>query len=166
MADRPHVHQRRASMTYVVIVSLQIFVTLFFLGDVVTDIAQYGLGPHLWIEMAAVAALMIGIIFGTLQIRWLVMRVRRDAAAVAAVQGALADLIRHRFDEWGLTSAEADVALFALKGCDAAEIARLRGSASGTVRAQLASIYAKAGVSSQVELMAQFLDELVVRKGA
>ena len=66
-----------------------------------------------------------------------------------------------RFGEWGLTAAEGDVALFALKGCDAAEIARLRGAAQGTVRAQLSQVYAKAGVSSQAGLVSLFLDDLL-----
>jgi DNA-binding CsgD family transcriptional regulator len=60
-----------------------------------------------------------------------------------------------------LTAAEADVALFAIKGCDAAEIAHLRGAALGTVRAQLTRVYAKAGVNSQSALVALFLDELI-----
>jgi DNA-binding CsgD family transcriptional regulator len=51
--------------------------------------------------------------------------------------------------------------LFALKGCDAAEIAKMRNAAQGTVRAQLSSIYAKAGVSSQAALVSLFFDELL-----
>lgn len=60
-----------------------------------------------------------------------------------------------------LTAAECDVALFALKGCDAAEIARLRGAAQGTVRAQLSQVYAKAGVTSQAGLVSLFLEDLL-----
>ncbi len=86
---------------------------------------------------------------------------RLDEAAVATARGAMSDLVRQRFLDWQLTGAEADVALFALKGFDAAEIARLRGAASGTIRAQLASIYAKAGVHSQVGLMATMVEDLV-----
>lgn len=53
------------------------------------------------------------------------------------------------------------MALFALNGCDIAEIARLRGAAAGTVRAQLTRVYAKAGVSSHSALVALFLDDLI-----
>ena len=60
-----------------------------------------------------------------------------------------------------MSRAERDVATFALKGCTIGEIAALRGSAEGTVRAQLSQVYAKAGVSSHALLMATFLDELV-----
>lgn len=86
---------------------------------------------------------------------------RVSRAPMAAPKGALADLARLRFSDWKLTAAEADVALFALKGCDVAEIAALRGAAAGTVRAQLARVYAKAGVRSQSALMALFMEELV-----
>ena len=52
-------------------------------------------------------------------------------------------------------------ALFALKGCDVAEIAQLRGAAQGTVRAQLSQVYAKAGVTSQAGLVSLFLEDLL-----
>jgi DNA-binding CsgD family transcriptional regulator len=160
MIRRHRLMERRASLIFVVVL-LQSIAALFFLGDVVGDVKLGAWGAHLWVEGAAALALMIGVLFGALQIRWLLRRIRQDAAAVAAGQGALAALVRLRFQEWELTAAEADVALFALKGCDVAEIARLRGSASGTVRAQLARVYAKAGVGSQAGLMALFLEDLV-----
>ena len=62
-------------------------------------------------------------------------------------RGAFAEIIATRFGQWGLTAAESEVALFTLKGCETAEIASLRGVAEGTVRAQLTSVYTKAGVS-------------------
>jgi len=71
-----------------------------------------------------------------------------------------------RFAEWKLTPAEADVAMFALKGCDAAAIAEMRGAATGTVRAQLARVYAKAGVSSRADLVSLFFDDLLDGLGA
>src|SRR5690606_35999808 len=88
-------------------------------------------------------------------------RARYDEALIASTRGVIADLMRQRFEDWRLTPAEADVALFALKGCDIAQIADLRGSAEGTVRAQLARVYAKAGVRGQSGLIALFLDELI-----
>lgn len=57
----------------------------------------------------------------------------------------------------------AGVALFALQGFGVSEIAELRNSAPGTVRAQLARVYGKAGVNSQLELMALFTDDLIGR---
>lgn len=144
-----------------VLVALQALAATFFLIDLVGDVLAEGLGAHLLIEAFAALALLMAVVLGAFQVRSLIAAARRDEAAIAAARGALSDLIRLRFDGWQLTPAEADVALFALKGCDVAEIAALRGSASGTIRAQLARVYAKAGVASQTGLIAQFFDELV-----
>jgi len=76
--------------------------------------------------------------------------------------GAFFDLIEVRFAEWGLTPSEAEVALFTLKGLDTADIATARGAAQGTVRAQLAKVYAKAGVSSRGQLTSSFIEDLLM----
>ncbi len=144
-----------------IVVALLFLITIFFLLDFVGDVSHDGWAPHLIVEGLAAFGLLVSVLFGAAQIRWLVLRARQDEAAVATARGAMTDLIRLRFAEWRLTAAEADVALFALKGCDVAEIARFRNAAAGTVRAQLARIYAKAEVKSQVALMALFMDELV-----
>jgi DNA-binding CsgD family transcriptional regulator len=65
------------------------------------------------------------------------------------------------FTEWGLTAAERDVALFALKGMSIAEIAELRQTSQGTVKAQTNAIYRKAGVSGRPQLLSLFVDELM-----
>jgi len=160
MLQRRRALETRITMIAVIVI-LQLAATLFFLADVAGDARADGTGPHLFAEAAAVLALLTGVLFGAAQIRWLVLRARQDEAAVAAARGALAGLVRQRFLDWRLTAAEADVALFALKGCDVAEIAGLRGAAPGTVRAQLARVYAKAGVRSQSALIALFMEELV-----
>ena len=76
-------------------------------------------------------------------------------------KGALGELVQMRFREWSLSSAEQEVALFALKGCSVTEIARMRGAANGTVRSQLSQIYTKAGVTSQAMLVSLFFDDLL-----
>lgn len=63
--------------------------------------------------------------------------------------------------EWKLTPAEAEVAFFALKGRDVAEIAQLRGAAAGTIRSQLNQVYAKAGAVSQAMLVSLFIEDLL-----
>jgi DNA-binding NarL/FixJ family response regulator len=83
-------------------------------------------------------------------------RLHRKATAMTVVV-ALQALTAMLF----LADFGADVALFAIKGCDAAEIAHLRGAALGTVHAKLTRVYAKAGVNSQSALVALFLDELI-----
>lgn len=160
---RRALEQRAAAITFVVV--LQALATIFFVADVAGDIATDGWSMHLLVETGATMALVAGVVFGSLQLRWLILRTRLDETAVATARGAMSDLVRQRFLDWELTGAEADVALFALKGFDAAEIALLRGAASGTIRSQLARIYAKAGVHSQVGLMALMVEDLVDGEG-
>ena len=160
MQERRRSLERRAVAT-TFLVTLQTLATIFFIADVVGDIAEDGWSMHLLVETGATVALLAGVVFGALHLRWLILRARLDETAVATARGAMSDLIRQRFLEWQLTGAEADVALFALKGFDAAEIAHLRGAASGTIRAQLARIYARADVHSQVSLMAVMVEDLV-----
>lgn len=160
MEKRARRLERKAAGMSVLTV-LQALVCTFFLADVVGDVAAEGIGPHLAIEAFAVIGLLVAVVLGALQAREYTAAARRDEAAVAAAQGALSELIRMRFAAWRLTPAEADVALFALKGCEVGEIARLRGSAAGTVRAQLARVYAKSGVDSHSGLIALFLEELI-----
>lgn len=144
-----------------IIVALQSLAALFFIADVLNDAASSEGANHLLVEALAVVALLVAVLVGAFQIRSLVLAARQDELAVALTQGAAADLITLRFAQWNLTKAEADVALFALKGCDVHQIAGLRGAAEGTVRAQLTKVYAKAGVNSQSALVASFLDEII-----
>jgi DNA-binding CsgD family transcriptional regulator len=71
------------------------------------------------------------------------------------------DIMGERFDEWGLTPAERDVALFAIKGLSIADIAQMRETSEGTVKAQTAAIYRKAGVSGRSQLLSLFIDDLM-----
>lgn len=144
-----------------IVVAAQALAAMFFTLDVLGDLAERNHGGHLLIEGAAVVALIVAVGLGAFQTRALILTARHDETAVALARGAATDLIRLRFEQWRLTPAEADVALFALKGCDAGEIAAMRGAATGTVRAQLTKVYGKAGVSSQSSLIALFLEDLI-----
>ncbi len=69
-------------------------------------------------------------------------------------------ILRHAHD-WGLSQAEADVAIFVAKGFSNAEIAEMRGSAITTVKSQLGRIYQKSGLDSRYQLIAFVTDEVV-----
>jgi len=69
--------------------------------------------------------------------------------------------LQERFAEWELTPAEKDVALFSIKGLSTADIAGLRSTSEGTVKAQTNAIYRKAGVSGRPQLLSLFIDELM-----
>lgn len=140
---------------------VQSMAAVFFLGDALADIIEDGLGPHVFFEALIASALVLGVIFGVIALRRTLDRMGAQEAALAAAKGALADVILAQFTAWGLTPAERDVGFLALKGLDVAEIAALRGAASGTVRAQLTRIYSKAGVSGRAQFAAFFVEDLL-----
>jgi DNA-binding CsgD family transcriptional regulator len=80
---------------------------------------------------------------------------------VSMAASALHDVIDAHFRDWGLTASEADVAWFTVKGLSIADIARLRGSAEGTVKSQLNAIYRKAGVANRGELLSLLIEDLM-----
>jgi len=160
MIERRRLSRRNAKLLAAIVI-MQAMAAAFFIVDAGGDAIDDGWDWHIVIEGATALSLFAGILFGAWQVRGLLLRAQQDEAAVATARGAMAELIRLRCAEWQLTGAEADVALFALKGCDVAEIARMRGAAAGTVRAQLANAYRKAGVRSQAGLIALFVEDLV-----
>ena len=51
--------------------------------------------------------------------------------------------------------------MFAIKGLSTREIAELRDTSEGTVKAQTNAIYKKAGVSGRSQLLSLFIDDLM-----
>lgn len=143
------------------LVALQVAAALFFLVDAWIDLAEGDRGPHVAVEGVIAIALIVGVGFGAMTLRQMVREASLARRALVMARSAMGEVIVRQFSAWGLTGAESDVALFLLKGFDIGEIATLRGVATGTVRAQLAGIYAKAGVGSQAQLMSHFLDALI-----
>lgn len=135
---------------------------VFFIADVAQDLIWVGFSPHSVLEAVVAVALIVGTMFGALQMRQVLQRIRQAETAISVASGAFFDLIDARFKEWGLTPSEAEVALFTLKGLDIADIASARGAAQGTVRAQLTKVYAKAGVSGRGQLTSMFIEDLLI----
>ena len=151
----------RRAVILAVLLAVQALCAVFFVADVVSDLEFDGLDLHVAFEGTVALMLVIGVVLGGIEMRRTLERNQRAEAALSAASGAFADLIESRFGEWGLTPAESEVALLALKGFDVAEIAGFRGAAAGTVRAQLTRVYAKAGVSNRTQLVALFVEELM-----
>lgn len=146
------------------LVVLQVLAAAFFVADSLFDaeFAQSGEAPSLtWMEVGVALALLAGIVVCAAIMRRLTIEARDREQVIAMAQGAFAEVVAQRFGEWKLSAAETDVGMFALKGCSIAEIARMRGSAEGTVRAQLSQVYAKAGVTSQPMFVALFVEDLL-----
>ena len=132
------------------------------------------LGPQLglrdrpldWAVLEAIElGAALGLVVGTLTTSVALHRARTRVAAVEdqlrVASGAFHDLLEERMTQWGLTPAEREVALFAIKGLTTAEIAGLRSTSEGTVKAQTAAVYRKAGVSSRPQLLSLFIDDLL-----
>lgn len=150
-----------ATLAFSVVVALQAIAAVFFVADVIDDLLTEEVGLHIAMEGVSAIALLAGVVLGARHIRMLLEDARQREEILAVAAGALGNLIQRRFAEWGLTPAEADVAFLALKGCDTAQIADVRKAAQGTVRAQLARVYAKSGVTSRAELISHFFEDLL-----
>lgn len=152
---------RRQTAALSVFLLIQTMGTIFYVGDVIGDLRADPISGHFIFEALVTASLVLGIIFGAYALRRTVELLRAQDQALAVARGALSDVIEAQFTSWGLTPAERDVGLLALKGLDVAEIAELRGAAQGTVRAQLTRIYSKAGVSGRAQFAAFFVEDLL-----
>ena len=88
-------------------------------------------------------------------------RQRKEKLAPGAGEPAAKEtVILRNAPDWGLSKAEADVAIFVAKGFSNAEIAEMRGCAIATVKSQLGRIYAKSGLESRYQLIAFVTDEV------
>jgi len=155
-----------SSSTFLVLLILaQVACALFFLYDVGIDIVLLGLAKltelHAAIELAATVVLTVGIYVEWKYLSDLLARNARAETALSIASGGLNDLMERYFREWSLTPSEADVATFALKGYPIPEIAELRGSKDGTIKAQLNAIYRKAGVSGRAQLVSLLIEDLM-----
>jgi len=112
-------------------------------------------------ELILALALVGGLIATIALIRSQTRRVQDMQRQLSVAQGAFAQIIEHQFSEWQLTDAERDVALLAIKGLSTAEMAELRQTKEGTIKAQSAAVYRKAGVSGRLQLLSFFIDELL-----
>jgi DNA-binding CsgD family transcriptional regulator len=146
------------------VIAGQIICALFFVGGILSS--MLGLPPIAWelfevIELLAAAGLIIGIVMGIIALRQGQARIARAEAQLRVASGAFLELLEERFADWGLTPAERDVALFAIKGLSTADIAVLRETSEGTVKAQTNAIYRKAGVSGRPQLLSLFIEDLM-----
>ncbi len=151
---------------FLLLLVVQALCALIFVLDIVLSVVGIYPLPLAWttrelMEMGALVGLMLGLVFGGV----LAFRNFKDLKAANArldrASGAFMDLLNARFDEWGLTAAERDVALFAIKGLTVQDIARLRDTSEGTVKSQTAAIYRKADVSGRPQLLSLFIEDMM-----
>lgn len=140
---------------------------LFFISEIVMSILGIERQPIDWklremMEIGAAVALIIGLVMSAVLLTQSQIKLGRAEARLQRASSAFIDLMDQRFDEWGLTPAERDVAFFVLKGFSIQEIAKFRCTSEGTVKAQTNAIYRKAEVNGRGQLMSLFIDDLIV----
>ena len=136
---------------------------LFFVGLLSTTTGWFQIRWQFYefIEITAAIGLLVGAGVSANMLRRSYRRQQQIEDQLRAASGAFMELMEDRFSEWGLTSAERDVALFSVKGMSTQEIAALRDVSEGTIKAQTNAIYRKAGVSGRSQLLSLFIDDLV-----
>ncbi|WP_446538904.1 helix-turn-helix transcriptional regulator [Pseudoxanthomonas sp. LARHCG66] len=159
-----------------VIAGVLLLIALLVVTDVMGDLRQGASAWHVALEILAAGLALLGAVHllrSTLRLRRRLVRQAEDLSQVRAqaeawrqqarrhVEG-LSRSIDAQLDGWHLSPAEKEVAFLLLKGLGLREIADLRGTHEKTVRAQSASIYAKAGLAGRSELAAFFLEDLLV----
>ncbi|OYU17879.1 MAG: helix-turn-helix transcriptional regulator [Rhodobacteraceae bacterium PARR1] len=150
----------------VLVFLVQALCALFFVSDILSSLFGIYTRPLAWelremLEIGAAVGLVLGLVLGGVLILSS-LRARNVAQErLRRASGAFMDLLEERFTLWGLTPAERDVALFAIKGLSTAEIATLRNTSEGTVKAQTNAIYRKAGVTGRPQLLSLFIEDLI-----
>jgi DNA-binding CsgD family transcriptional regulator len=84
-----------------------------------------------------------------------------QALARNALRG-LGEAMDRQFDEWQLTPAEKETAMFLLKGYSHKEAASLTKRSERTVRQHAVSVYRKSGLSGRAELAAFFFEDMLL----
>ncbi|SFJ94836.1 helix-turn-helix transcriptional regulator [Celeribacter neptunius] len=139
---------------------------IFFVSGILLSVFGIYVKPIKWefreaMEIAAAFSLVFGMIYGGQAL----LRAQREAGQaqdrLRRISREFSELIGERFELWGLTEAERDVAILTIKGMSGAEIAAARGVSAGTIKAQSNAIYRKADVSGRSGLLSLFLDDLM-----
>ncbi|EAQ05761.1 helix-turn-helix transcriptional regulator [Yoonia vestfoldensis] len=144
---------------FVLAAALQTGCGIIFAIDVFNERTEFT--TQTLLELVAVIALSIGATLSISQYRALLRRNSKVQRELDAASGAFQDVIEQYFKMWGLTEAECDVALLSIKGVSIADIAVMRNTRQGTIKAQNSAIYRKAGISSRAELLAVMVEELI-----
>jgi DNA-binding CsgD family transcriptional regulator len=148
-----------------ILILIQLAVSLFFLAEYLTYYLV-GYDNIRWevvelFEISEALLILASIAIGFAMIALLTRRNKHVESQLRIASGAFHDLLEERFEEWLLSPAEAEVALFTIKGMSNLEIARIRNTSEGTVKAQSNAVFKKAGVKNRAQLLGLFVDDLV-----
>ncbi len=147
------------------LLAVQALCTLFFLADALGDLLFHtDVIPEAssdLFEFIVVLVLIGSTGFTALQVHRVTQRQKHLESQLRAASGAFTEIVNEHFDSWALSEAERDVALLLIKGLSIAEIAGLRETKDGTIKAQSNAIYRKSGVAGRAQLVSLFIEELM-----
>ncbi|MEO0343961.1 MAG: helix-turn-helix transcriptional regulator [Pseudomonadota bacterium] len=118
---------------------------------------------HEFIELGTIVSLIIGSTCAFYVLSTLVQRNTDIEDQLKLVAGDFAAVMNSKFNQWALSDAEQEVAVLSLKGFSVSDVAKMRGKSIGTIKAQNAAVYRKAGVSGRAQLMASLMEDLLDR---
>ncbi|MFQ5623829.1 MAG: helix-turn-helix transcriptional regulator [Paracoccaceae bacterium] len=160
----------RGALILGVLVLIQSFCASIFLWHLLAGF--FGLaadplsgGEQETVDVVATIGLVLGAALGAVAVASAVRRADVAERALRSASGAIAEVIEEYFQAWGLTPAEREVAWLAVKGFSLVEIAELRKTSEGTVKAQSNAIYRKAGVTGRSQLVCLFIEDLLSEEG-
>lgn len=145
--------------------ALQAICCAYFLMDIAWDLlwptAFNRFAESDVLEALVTVVLFFGLAFTGNELRQILTRQDQLEDQIKVASGAFSEVMEARFKDWSLTSAEREIAILAIKGFSIAEMAELRETKQGTVKAQCASVYKKADVAGRLQLLSVFLEDLM-----
>lgn len=149
------------------LVIIQCLCGAYFLWEILASILGLPSVPLRWrlrelVEAGASIGLILGAFLGVRLAFVAQSATHRAEKARRITSGEFASVVDRYFADLNLTSAETEVAWFVLKGMSLAEIADLRQTRVGTVKAQCTAIYKKAGVTGKSQLFSQMVEDILL----
>lgn len=151
-----------------VLMAIQVGCMALFLTDILYEIHLSGIDRalvmspvHLATEVGSLILLVSGFVIAHALLRQTRHDVEEKTRQLGSLRGHFDVILTDSFRAWGLSTAEADIALLSIRGLKISEIAQMRHTAEGTIKAQLSAVYRKSGIDSRTELLAHFMDEFL-----
>lgn len=156
---------RVSTVLLAIVVLLQLAFSIFYIVDMALEVFGIRKVAVSWqfreaVQLVTIVGLMLGGFLGFVVLRNIAKGLREVDNRMLAASGQFHELMHSRFDEWGLSPSEKDVATFTIKGLSNSEIAAARGKSVGTIKAQCNAIYQKAGVTGRTQLVSHFIEDL------
>ena len=152
-------------MFLIALIAIQIAIAGFYLVDFGLDVSGIRKLPVSWeyrelVQGITLAGMVLSVVISLILLRNQLRRSGQIRASMQAASGAFHALMQQRFDEWGLTPSEREVATLTIKGFSIEETAAIRGKSAGTVKSQSNAVFRKAGVRSRAQLVSLFIEDL------